>query len=64
MKINIFPLLLLSNFAMAANSNFDGKYNVFVWVAMVVLMGIFLYLTRLELKIRKIEKSIDHKDEA
>lgn len=64
MKINVLPLLLLSTFLQANATGFDDKYNVFVWVAMIVLVGIFLYLTRLEFKIGKLERKIKDNNEA
>lgn len=64
MKINVIPLLLLSTLLQANTNGFDDKYNVFVWVAMIVLLGIFLYLTRLEIKIGKLERKIKDNNEA
>lgn len=64
MKINVIPLLLLSTLLQANTDGFDDKYNVFVWVAMIVLIGIFLYLTRLEIKIGKLERKIKDNNEA
>jgi hypothetical protein len=64
MKINYLPLLLISGFLQAGNGEFDTKYNVFVWVALIVLCGIFLYLTRLEIKVGKLERKIKENDEA
>ena len=64
MKINVLPLLWLSTFLQANTTGFDDKYNVFVWVALVVLLGIFLYLTRLEIKVGKLERKIKENNEA
>jgi|TARA_R110001592_G_scaffold237306_13_gene496452 hypothetical protein len=64
MKINILPLLLISGLLQAGNGEFDTKYGVFVWVALIVLCGIFIYLTRLEIKVGKLERKIKENDEA
>ena len=39
--------------------SFDGKYSVFLYVAFIVLVGIFLYLFRLEKKVSDLEKKLE-----
>ena len=56
--IVIIALIFNCHQAMAQEvvSSFDGKYGVFIAVALVVLVGIFAYLIHLERKIRKLER--------
>ncbi len=45
---------------MADQLRADGKIYVVVGVVLIVLIGIFIYLTRLDGKISKIEKELKH----
>ena len=45
----------------AGNAATDGKYSIFVAVAMVVLLGIFLSLVRLDVKTKFLRKKMDEK---
>ncbi len=45
-------------------SSFDGKYGVFIAVALVVLVGIFAYLVHLDRKIRKLERQQQREEES
>ncbi len=52
----LLPLMGLAN---DQTESFDGKYSVFLYVAFIVLVGIFLYLFRLEKKVSDIEKKLE-----
>lgn len=52
----LLPLMGLAN---EQTGSFDGKYSVFLYVAFIVLVGIFLYLFRLEKKVSDIEKKLE-----
>ena len=56
----LLMILALPHWVFANGSeSFDGKYSVFVYVAFIVLGGLFLYLFRLEKKVSKLEKKIE-----
>jgi len=45
---------------MADQLRADGKIYVVVGVLLIVLIGIFIYLTRLDSKVSKLEKELKH----
>lgn len=53
---------LISKISLGADKTvFDGKYGVFIAVAMVVLLGVFLLLVRLDIKTRILKKKVEKK---
>lgn len=55
----LLPLIMLSNFGIAAGDHYDnmGKLNTVVICVAVILIGIALFLFYLERRISKIEQS-------
>ena len=53
---NIVTNILAQNVEMADQFRADGKIYVVVAIMLIILVGIFYYLIRLETKLKKLEK--------
>jgi CcmD family protein len=64
MKVKLILLLtLFSQFLHAESLDFmrsTGKYNVVVAVILIIFIGIFLFLYRIDNKLTKLEKQINN----
>ena len=57
MIINFLSFFLIIQVEMADNFRSDGKIYVVILVALIILIGIFLYLYRIEKKINDFNKN-------